>query len=27
MLDTIFILATGVFFFAAWAFAKGCERL
>jgi len=27
MLDVIFIFTTILFFFTAWAFAKGCDRL
>jgi len=27
MLDAIFVLLTLAFFFAAWAFTKGCDRL
>jgi len=27
MLDVIFILVTILFFFAAWAFTKGCDLL
>jgi hypothetical protein len=27
MLDVVFVLSTFLFFWAAWVFAKGCERL